>query len=288
MSSPVVKTFFDEPSHTYCHVVIDPETKHCAIIDPVLDWDEKAGRSSTETADKLLDYIKAEGLTVDWLLETHVHADHITSAAYLKKKLPNAKTAIGDHIKEVQKTFSGIFNAESGFRADGSQFDRLLADGDEIDIGNLKLNVMHTPGHTPNCMTYVVGDCAFVGDLIFMPDVGTGRCDFPGGDAEKLFDSVQKLYTLPDDTKLYLCHDYSENGRALSYMTTVGDEKANNVHVSTKANKADFAKGRRSRDAKMAMPRLILHAVQINMRGGEFPPAEDNGVSYLKIPVNAL
>lgn len=288
MSSPVVKTFFDEPSHTYTHLVIDPETKHCAVIDPVLDWDEKAGRSGTAAADELLDYIKAEGLTVDWLLETHVHADHVSSIAYLKKKLPGAKTAIGDHIKDVQKTFSGIFNVEAGFKADGSQFDRLLADGDKIAIGNLELGVMHTPGHTPNCMTYVVGDCAFVGDLIFMPDVGTGRCDFPGGDAEKLFDSVQKLYTLPDETKLYLCHDYTDGSRELSCETTIAEQKANNVHVSTKADKADFAKGRRARDARMSMPRLILHAVQINMRGGEFPPEEANGTAYLKIPVNRL
>ncbi len=286
--NPNVETFFHEPTYTATHVVWDPETKIAAVVDSVLDYDHKAGRTSTETADALIAFVKDNGLTVEWILETHAHADHLTGAPYLKEKL-GGTIAIGDHIKDVQKVFKGVFNAEEAFKTDGSQFDHLFKDGETFKLGNVDANVIHTPGHTPACLTYVIGDAAFVGDTLFMPDYGTARVDFPGGDGPTLYRSIHKIFSLPPETRLFLCHDYKAPGRdEFAWETTVADEKARNIHVHDGVSEAEFVKFRTERDATLDMPVLILPSVQVNMRGGALPPAEDNGVSYLKIPVNAL
>ncbi|MFN3960434.1 MAG: MBL fold metallo-hydrolase [Parvularculaceae bacterium] len=287
-AKPVVKTFFDEPTFTATHVVHDPATKRAAIIDSVLDFDNAAGRTSTASADAVIAYVKSEGLTVDWILETHAHADHLSAAPYLKKAL-GGKIGIGANITTVQKVFGEIFNAEPEFRRDGSQFDALFDDGATFKIGTIDARVLWTPGHTPACLTYVIGDAAFVGDTLFMPDYGTARCDFPGGDAATLYRSIQKIFALPDETRIFLCHDYKAPGRdEFAWQTTVKEERDWNVHVGRGVMEADFVKMRKARDKTLAMPKLILPSVQVNMRAGELPPPDSNGVRYLKLPVNAL
>mgnify|MGYP001451353540 CR=1 FL=1 len=286
--NPIVQAFFDEATFTVSYVVSEPDGPHCAIVDSVLDYDPKAGRTSTKSADAVIAHVRERNLTVDWILETHAHADHLTAAPYLKEKL-GGQIAIGAHITDVQGIFGKVFNAEPGFRADGSQFDHLFADGDSFRIGSLEGRVMHTPGHTPACLTYVIGDAAFVGDTLFMPDYGTARADFPGGDAAILYRSIQKVLALPAETRLFMCHDYKAPGRdVFAWETTVAREKAENVHVHDGVSEAEFVRMRTERDATLDMPVLILPAVQVNMRAGHLPPAEDNGVTYLKIPVNAL
>ncbi len=284
----IVKTFFDPATFTYTHVMHDADSRKALIVDSVLDYDPKSGRTATASADEVIAYVGEQDLTVEWIVETHVHADHLSAAPYLKAKL-GGKTAIGSHIDAVQKTFKTIFNVEDEFRTDGSQFDRLFNDNDTFQVGGLTVTVMHTPGHTPACSTYVVdNEHAFVGDTIFMPDQGTARCDFPGGDATVLFNSVKRILSLPDSTKLYMCHDYGPNGREYQYLTTVKEERERNIHVNEKVSVDEFVKMRSERDATLDMPTLILPSVQINMRAGEMPPAERNGTAYIKVPLNAL
>ena len=284
--NPIVTHFFDEPTNTYSYVVQDPRSSHCAIVDSVLDFDYAAGRTSTESAQNILKFIKDNNLTVDWILETHVHADHLSAAPFLKEHT-GAQLGIGEHIKTVQETFGKAFNEGTEFQRDGSQFDHLFADGDTFKIGELQAQVLHTPGHTPACLTYVMGDAAFVGDTLFMPDYGTARCDFPGGDARTLYRSIQKVFALPDQTRLFMCHDYKAPNRdEYAFETTVAEEKQNNVHVGGGTTEDEFVKMRTERDATLNMPRLILPSVQINMRAGHLPKPEDNGQRYLKLPLN--
>jgi glyoxylase-like metal-dependent hydrolase (beta-lactamase superfamily II) len=290
-----IESFFDPATFTFSHVLADLSTRQCALIDSVLDYDPKSGRTSTTSADRLVDRVKALDLQVQWILETHVHADHLSAAPYLKKRL-GGQLAIGAHITTVQNVFGKLFNAGAEFARDGSQFDRLLEDGEIFQIGTLQARAMHTPGHTPACMTYVVSDTgdvsdkqvAFVGDTLFMPDYGTARCDFPGGNASVLFQSIQKVLSLPDNTELYLCHDYPPETREPHCITTVAEQKNANVHVHRGVNEAEFVAMREKRDASLAMPVLILPSVQVNMRAGQMPPPEDNGQRYLKIPIDAL
>ncbi|MFC7048352.1 MBL fold metallo-hydrolase [Emcibacter nanhaiensis] len=285
---PDVKAFFDEYTFTVSYVVSDPTTSKCAIVDSVLDYNPNSSRTNTESADRIIEYVREKGFEVEWILETHVHADHLSAAPYLKEKV-GGKLAIGSHILIVQETFGKIFNAGTEFERDGSQFDVLFEDGATFRIGNLTAVAVHTPGHTPACMTYVVGDAAFVGDTLFMPDYGTARADFPGGDARTLYRSIQKIFALPDETRLFMCHDYKAPGRdEYIWETTVAEEKAANVHVHEGISEDEFVEMRTERDKTLDMPRLILQSVQVNMRAGELPPAEDNGVQYLKLPVNAL
>ncbi len=285
--NPVVKTFFDEATFTATHVVWDSETHRAAIIDSVKDYDPKSGRTSTESADAVIAFVRAQNLTIEWILETHVHADHLTAAPYLRNRL-GGKIGIGSHIDVVQDVFKRVFNVEDEFATDGRQFDRLFEDGETFRIGNIEARVMHTPGHTPACATYVMGDAAFVGDTLFMPDFGTARCDFPGGDARQLYRSIHKILSLPPETRLFLCHDYAPNGRGYRWETTVATERAENIHVRNGISEAEFVTMRTERDKQLAMPMLILPSVQVNMRAGDLPPAEDNGTRYLKIPVDAL
>lgn len=290
-----IESFFDPATFTFSHIVWDSETHQCALIDSVLDYDPKSGRTQTTSADTLIARVRELGLTVQWLLETHVHADHLSAAPYLQKQL-GGQLAIGSQITTVQNVFGKLFNAGSEFARDGSQFDRLLNDGDSLHVGHLHLQAMHTPGHTPACMTYVVRDTrvqparqvAFVGDTLFMPDYGTARCDFPGGSARILFESIAKVLSLSDDTVLYMCHDYPPEGREPTCVTTVAEQKRANIHVYAGVTQDDFVAMREKRDATLSMPVLILPSVQVNMRAGQMPPAEDNGMTYLKIPVNAL
>ncbi|MBL8836346.1 MAG: MBL fold metallo-hydrolase [Alphaproteobacteria bacterium] len=284
---PEVKGFFDPATFTISYVVSDPRTRRAAIIDSVLDYDPKSGRTRTASADAIIAHVKEAGLAVDWHLETHAHADHLSAAPYLKQAL-GGRIAIGEHITTVQRTFKTVFNAEPGFATDGRQFDALLKDGETFAIGEFRARVMHTPGHTPACVTYVVGDSAFVGDTLFMPDYGTARCDFPGGDARVLYASIRKVLALPADTKLYMCHDYQPGGRAPAWQTTVAEERASNLHVRDGVSEDAFVAMRTARDKTLDMPVLILPSVQVNMRAGAFPPPEDNGIRYLKIPLNAL
>ena len=286
MQRPIVKHFFDEPTNTFSYVVQDPESHACAIVDSVLDFDYAAGRTDVRSADEIIQFIEDNGLTVEWILETHVHADHLSAAPYLHDKL-GGKTGIGQKIIEVQEIFGKAFNAGTEFARDGSQFDQLFSEGDTFEIGNLKGDVLHTPGHTPACLTYVIGDAAFVGDTVFAPDAGTARCDFPGGDAHTLFHSVQKVLALPGETRIFLCHDYKAPGRdEFVHETTVAEQRERNIHVREGVSEDEFVKMRTERDATLNMPRLILPSVQVNMRAGEMPPAEDNGQVYLKVPVN--
>ena len=286
--NPLVEAFFDPATYTWSYVVSDPATRRCAIIDSVLDYDAAAGRTTHASAERLIAYVREQGLTVDWLLETHVHADHLSAAHYLKDVL-GGQLAIGAQITQVQDTFGRLFNAEAGFATDGRQFDRLFADGESFMIGSLPAQVLHTPGHTPACLSYVIGDAAFVGDTLFMPDYGTARCDFPGGDAQALYASIQRLFALPEATRLYLCHDYLAEGRSEhAWMTTVAEQRAHNVHIHAGIDQDSFVAMRRARDATLKMPALILPSVQVNMRAGELPPAEANGVRYLKIPLDQL
>ena len=283
-----VREFFDPATYTYSYVVADPATHHCAIVDSVLDYDPASGRTSCDSADRIIAYVRSRGLLVQWLLETHVHADHLSAAPYLKREL-GGQLGIGENITVVQNTFGKLFNAGRDFVTDGSQFDRLFADGDEFHIGEIRAQAMHTPGHTPACMTYLIGDAGFVGDTLFMPDYGTARCDFPGGDASTLFRSIQKLFALPGETRLFMCHDYKAPGRDdFHYQTNVAEQRAHNVHVHQGIAEADFVAMRRERDAGLDMPALILPSVQVNMRAGQLPLAEDNGIHYLKIPLNVL
>ena len=285
--NPEVKTFFDQATFTATHVVWDPRSRRAAIVDSVKDYDPSSGRSSTESADAVIAFVREQDLGVDWILETHVHADHLTAAPYLKEKL-GGRIGIGSRIDVVQGVFKKVFNAEEGFTTDGRQFDHLFEDGETFAIGELEASVVHTPGHTPACVTYVVGDAAFVGDTLFMPDFGTARCDFPGGDARQLFKSIRKILSLPPETRLFLCHDYAPNGRDYQWETSVAAERAQNIHVRNGVTEDDFVAMRSARDKELGMPALILPSVQVNMRAGDLPPAEDNGTHYLKIPVDAI
>lgn len=283
---PIVKTFFDEPTNTFSYVVKDPASNSCAIIDSVLDFDYASGTTDIASADQIIDYVKRNNLEVEWILETHVHADHISAAPYLHEQL-GGKTGIGAMITVVQDTFGKAFNAGTEFARDGSQFDQLFKEGDTFKIGQLEGYVMHTPGHTPACLSYVMGDAVFVGDTLFMPDYGTARCDFPGGDAKILYQSIQKVLSLPADTRIFLCHDYKAPGRnEYVHETTVADQRQHNIHVHDGITEEEFVKMRTERDATLKMPTLILPSVQVNMRAGEMPPAEENGQVYLKVPVN--
>jgi glyoxylase-like metal-dependent hydrolase (beta-lactamase superfamily II) len=287
----VIEAFFDPDTWTLSYLVLDRESQQCALIDSVLDYDPKSGRTGTASADRMIDRVKTLGASVQWILETHVHADHLSAAPYLKARL-GGQIAIGSHITTVQKVFGTLFNSGPEFAHDGSQFDRLLQDGDTLSIGSLQVRAMHTPGHTPACMTYVISNgkdtAAFVGDTLFMPDYGTARCDFPGGDARTLYRSINKVLSLPADTRLYMCHDYQPGGRELLFMSTVAEERASNIHVRDGVSEDEFVAMRQARDATLSMPTLILPSVQVNMRAGEMPPPEANGTRYLKIPINAL
>ena len=283
-----VEAFFDPATFTYSYVVIDPSSQRCAIIDSVLDYDPASGRTSFASADRMIAFVKEHDLKVDWLLETHVHADHLSAAPYLQREL-GGQLAIGENITVVQDTFGKLFNAGTEFATDGRQFDRLFKDGDTFQIGSIAAQAMHTPGHTPACMTYLIGDAAFVGDTLFMPDYGTARCDFPGGDARTLYRSIARLFALPVHTRLFLCHDYLAPGREQHrYQTTVAEQRAHNVHVHQGIDEEAFVAMRQARDASLGMPALMLPSVQVNMRAGHLPPAEDNGVRYLKVPLNVL
>ena len=284
---PIVKAFFDPATWTVTYVVYEAAGSACAIIDSVLDYDPKSGRTQTTSADKVIAFVKDNDLRVEWILETHAHADHLSAAPYLRKQL-GGKIAIGAGIKGVQKVFKGIFNLEQEFQPDGAQFDQLLADGETFAIGNLTAKAMSVPGHTPACMAYQVDDAVFVGDTLFMPDVGTARCDFPGGNANQLYGSMRRLLSLPLATRLFMCHDYPPAGRDPMWETTVAAQRAGNIHIKDGVSEEDFVKMRTARDATLEMPVLILPAVQVNIRAGEMPPKEANDVSYLKIPVNIL
>lgn len=287
MLKPKVCAFFDQATFTVSYLVAEPEGPACAIVDPVLDFDVRSGRTATKSADAIVERVKAEGLRVEWILETHAHADHLTAAPYLKKTL-GGQIAIGARISEVQKAFGPIFNLGSEFRCDGSQFDRLWRDGERFRIGALEAQALATPGHTPACMTYVIGDAAFVGDTVFMPDYGTARCDFPGGDARQLYRSIRRILELPPETRIFTCHDYGPNGRPYAWETTVAEERAKNVHVKDGVTEEDFVKLRTERDRTLPPPALLLPAVQVNICAGRFPKPEANGVSYLKLPLDAF
>ena len=285
---PVVKAFFDEPTFTASYVLHDPATSRAAIVDPVLDFDQPSGRTATASADRIAAYVRSQDLTVDWLLETHAHADHLSAAPHLQKEL-GGQLVIGREITTVQKVFGGIFNEGPEFARDGSQFDRLLDDGDCLMMGTIAITALHVPGHTPADMAYIAGDAAFVGDTIFMPDYGTARADFPGGDAATLYRSIQRLMRLPGATRVFLCHDYKAAGRdEFVWETTIAAQKTGNVHVHEGVTEAEFTAMRQARDATLAVPRLILPSIQVNIRGGHFPPAEANGTHYLKLPLNIL
>jgi glyoxylase-like metal-dependent hydrolase (beta-lactamase superfamily II) len=286
-----IEGFFDPATWTISYIVFDGGTKHCALVDSVLDYDPKSGRTSHASADLLIARVRELGATVQWILETHVHADHLTAASYLKEEL-GGQLGIGQHITTVQKVFGSLFNAGADFPRDGRQFDHLFGDGNTFRIGGLQARAMHTPGHTPACMTYVVSDthetAAFVGDTLFMPDYGTARCDFPGGDARTLFRSINKVLSLPPQTQLYMCHDYQPGGRDVQFVSTVAEERETNVHVRNGISEEEFVALRHARDATLGMPTLILPSVQINMRAGQLPEPESNGIRYIKVPLNAL
>jgi glyoxylase-like metal-dependent hydrolase (beta-lactamase superfamily II) len=284
---PDVTAFFNAPTYALTYVVADTEGGHCAIIDSVLDYDPKSGRTRTEAADEVIAFVRERGLAVDWIMETHAHADHLTAAPYLKEQL-GGKVAIGARIAAVQAIFKDVFNAGDDFAADGFQFDHLFQDGERFEIGGLTGEVMHTPGHTPACAAYVVGDACFAGDTIFMPDFGTARTDFPAGDAAELYASIQRILALAPETRLFMCHDYAPGGRDYAWETTVAEQRADNIHVGGGVGEADFVKLRNERDAALDFPTLILPSVQVNMRAGHFPPAEDNGIAYLKVPIDTL
>lgn len=284
---PAVESFFDIQTCTATHIVYDAAGGHAAVIDPVLNYEPKSGRTATKSADQILEFLTANRLTLEWILETHAHADHLSGAQYLKQKA-GGKIAIGVHISEVQKAFKTLFNLESDFPVDGSQFDVLFGDGEEFSIGKLQARALSVPGHTPADMAYHIGDSLFVGDTLFMPDVGTARCDFPGGDAAQLYHSIQKLLAFPPETRLFLCHDYPPAGRGVCTQTTVAHQRASNIHVRDGIAEADFIVMRDTRDAGLEMPYLLIPAIQVNIRAGNLPAAETNGVHYLKIPVNGL
>lgn len=286
--TPKVHAFFDEATNTITYVVQEPEGQACAVIDSVLDFDYASGRTDTRSADSVIAFIRENALRLEWILETHVHADHLSAAPYLQEAL-GGQIGIGAEITVVQNTFGKIFNEGTRFQRDGSQFDRLFRQGDALMIGQMRAEVLHTPGHTPACLTYVIGDAAFVGDTLFMPDFGTARCDFPGGSADMLWDSIQKILALPDATRIFVGHDYKAEGRdQYAWETTVGAQKALNKHVGAGKSREEFVAMRQARDATLAMPRLIIPSLQVNMRAGQMPEPDDNGVSYLKVPVNGI
>ena len=285
---PDITSFFDEATNTISYIVCDPNGSSCAIIDSVLDFDFASGRTDTRSADKLIYFVKENKLDVQWLLESHVHADHLSAAPYIQTEV-GGKIGIGSHITDVQETFGKIFNEGTEFQRDGSQFDKLFVEGDTFHIGQLRGDVLHTPGHTPACMTYVIGDAAFVGDTLFMPDFGTARCDFPGGSSENLFSSIQKILSLPDATRIFVGHDYKAPGREhYAWETTVGEQKKKNIHIKSGKSKEDFVKLRDERDAKLAMPKLIVPSLQINMRAGNMPEPDEQGDVFLKVPINKM
>jgi glyoxylase-like metal-dependent hydrolase (beta-lactamase superfamily II) len=283
---PEIKGFFDPATNTISYVVKDPSSQSCAIVDSVMDIDYAAGRITYDHADEIIAHVRDKGLTVEWLIETHVHADHLSAAPYIQRQL-GGKIGIGRNITVVQDTFGKVFNEGTEFQRDGSQFDRLFDDGDTYTVGQMACTALHTPGHTPACMTHVMGDAAFVGDTLFMPDGGSARADFPGGDAGQLWDSIQRVLSLPDETRLFMCHDYGPNGRDIRWETTVAEEKAHNIHISGKTRE-EFVALRTARDATLAMPKLIIPALQVNMRGGELPEADAAGKRFLKVPLNGL
>ena len=286
--SPEVKAFFDEATFTVSYVVKDPMSNKAAIIDSVLGFDYASGHTDTTSADEVIAYVKEQGLDIEWILETHVHADHLSAAPYIQEQV-GGKIGIGEKITVVQDTFGKVFNEGTAFQRDGSQFDKLFVQGDSFHIGQLRGDVLHTPGHTPACLTYVIGDAAFVGDTLFMPDFGTARCDFPGGSAETMYESVQKILSLPEETRIFVGHDYKAPGREeFAWETTVGEQKAKNIHVGGTNQREDFVRMRTERDATLAMPRLIVPSLQVNMRAGQMPEPEDDGHVYLKVPVNKL
>ena len=287
MTQPTVRGFFDEATFTITYVVSDPDTRRAVIVDPVLDFDPASGRTSTTSADEVITYVKANDLGVDWILETHVHADHLTGTPYLRDKL-GGKTAIGENVTAVQGVFRGVFNLKD-LATDGSQFNHLFSDGDTFAVGDIEGRVIATPGHTPACVTYVIGDAAFVGDTLFMPDFGTARTDFPGGDAAHLYESIRKILSLPDDTRLFMCHDYKAPGRdKYAWETSVAEQRANNIHINDSVSKEEFVEFREGRDAQLGMPKLILPSLQINLRAGGLPEPEDNDIRYLKLPLDAV
>lgn len=283
--TPAIKAFFDKHSSTLSYVVADPASRRAAVVDPVLDYEARSGRTSTAMADEICAFVCAEGLTVDWILETHVHADHLSAGGILREQL-GAKLAIGEHVATVQATWKDIYNLALDFPIDGSQFNHRFRDGEAFKIGGLSARVMHTPGHTPACVTYVVEDCAWVGDTMFMPDYGTSRVDFPGGDAATLYRSIHRLFELPERTRLHMCHDYMPHGRPLAWETTVAEQKTRNVHIHEGVTEEEFVRLRTERDQALPLPELLLPAVQVNVRGGALPVAEANGTRYLKIPIN--
>jgi glyoxylase-like metal-dependent hydrolase (beta-lactamase superfamily II) len=284
---PEIRAFFDHNSNTVSYVVTDPAMKKAAIIDSVLDFDYASGTISYNHADMIIDYVVSENIDVEWLIETHVHADHLSAAPYIQQKL-GGKIGISERISEVQTVFGKVFNAGTEFERDGSQFDQLFADVDQYKVGELEAVAIATPGHTPACMVHLIGDAVFVGDTLFMPDGGTARADFPGGDARTLYQSIQKILALPDETRMFVCHDYAPNGREFLWETTVGTQRANNIHVGNNANEDSFVEMREKRDASLAMPRLIMPSIQVNMRAGHMPDAEENGATYLKVPIQGL
>ncbi|MCH2328821.1 MAG: MBL fold metallo-hydrolase [Rhodobacterales bacterium] len=285
---PDITAFFDQATNTISYIVCDPNGSACAVIDSVLDFDFASGRTDTRSADKLINFIKENKLDVQWLLESHVHADHLSAAPYIQMEV-GGKIGIGSHITDVQETFGKIFNEGTEFQRDGSQFDKLFVEGDTFHIGQLRGDVLHTPGHTPACMTYVISDAAFVGDTLFMPDFGTARCDFPGGSSENLFSSIQKILSLPDATRIFVGHDYKAPGREhYAWETTVGEQKKKNIHIKSGKSKEDFVKLRDERDAKLAMPKLIVPSLQINMRAGNMPEPDEQGDVFLKVPINKM
>ncbi len=284
---PEVIPFFDEQTNTFSYVVKDPTSKACAVVDSVMEIDYPSGRLMLNGADRIISYMQEHDLALEWIIETHVHADHLSAAPYIQERL-GGKIGIGSNITVVQETFGKIFNEGTEFARDGSQFDRLFNDGDEYNVGNMTCHALLTPGHTPACMVHIMGDAGFVGDTLFMPDGGTARADFPGGDARLLYQSIQRILSLPDEVRLFMCHDYMPGGRELEYQTTVGEERRNNIHVGFQSTEESFVKMREERDAALGMPRLILPSLQINMRAGHLPPEDDNGTTYLKLPINLL
>ncbi len=284
---PDVTAFFDSATNTVSYVVRDPASTACAVVDSVMDIDYAAGRITYASADEIIDFVQKNGLTVEWLIETHVHADHLSGAPYIQSKL-GGKIGIGANITVVQDVFGKVFNEGTEFRRDGSQFDRLFADGDSYQIGGLTAYAYHTPGHTPACMTHVVGDAGFVGDTLFMPDGGSARADFPGGDARTLYRSIQRVLSMPQETRLFMCHDYGPNGRDIRWETTVGEQRAHNIHVRDGITEDEFVKTREARDATLDMPKLIIPSLQVNMKAGELPAPDDSGTRYLKVPLNLL
>jgi glyoxylase-like metal-dependent hydrolase (beta-lactamase superfamily II) len=282
-----IQAFFDPRTFTVTYVVADPATRRAAVVDPVLDYDFKSGRTSTASADRVVAWVREQNLQLDWILETHAHADHLSAARHIQQQL-GGRIAIGEHIREVQATFKKLFNLERGFLPDGSQFEHLFRDGEVFRIGGLEAKALHVPGHTPADMAYLVGDAVFVGDTMFMPDVGTARADFPGGDARQLYRSMRRLLELPPQTAIYVCHDYPPATRKPQWKTTVAEQRASNIHVRDGVSEDEFVKMRQARDATLEMPTLILPSIQVNVRGGRLPPPDDNGIAYLRIPINAL